>query len=201
MPDDDLYPLLEVAPGSFIYAVENALTATQCTDIINRFEANKAQHYAGRIGEGEIEADSIKRSTDLAIEGRADWQDVQVLLQASLDKAVRSLSALHPFFRNGGFHSEGINLQRTQQGEFYHWHVDYGWGQRQSQRALVALWYLNDVPGPGGCTEFEFQNISIQPVAGRLALFPPYWTHVHRNSILEQGTKYVATTWLSMDET
>ena len=52
------------------------------------------------------------------------------------------------------------HLQRTLHGEYYHWHVDAGPGEF-SQRQLVAIWYLNDVPGPGGETEFPLIDQSI----------------------------------------
>ena len=70
----------------------------------------------------------------------------------------------------------GYGLQRTDPGEYYHWHIDGG-SHDFSQRQLVAIWYLNDVPGPGGETEFSFQNVKINPEVGKLLLFPPFWTH------------------------
>lgn len=63
-------------------------------------------------------------------------------------------------------------------------------------RQLVAIWYLNDVPGPGGETEFPLQDVSIRPAQGKLILFPPFWTHVHRGVTLKTGVKYTATTWI-----
>jgi len=35
-----------------------------------------------------------------------------------------------------------------------------------------------------------------RPAQGKLILFPPFWTHVHRGVELEQGVKYIATTWI-----
>ena len=197
----ELYPLQEAAPGSFIYAIDQALEADFCQDVIQRFEAHPEQQYPGRIGEEADHHASIKKSTDLRVSSWDDWQDVHQVFALSLRRAVKSISAIHPFFRTQAFHDDGFNVQRTNVGEYYHWHVDYGWGEKLSQRTLVALWYLNDVPGPGGTTDFEFQNLSVQPIAGRLMLFPPYWTHVHRNARLEKGVKYIATTWVSMDAT
>jgi hypothetical protein len=52
------------------------------------------------------------------------------------------------------------------------------------------------VPGPGGETEFLFQNIKIKPEQGKLVLFPPFWTHEHRAVTLHKGVKYIATTWV-----
>jgi len=63
-------------------------------------------------------------------------------------------------------------------------------------RQLVAIWYLNDVAGPGGETEFPLQEILVKPAEGKLVLFPPFWTHVHRAVTLEDRVKYIATTWV-----
>jgi hypothetical protein len=64
------------------------------------------------------------------------------------------------------------NMQRTKPGEFYHRHVDGDPG-KFSQRQLVAIWYLNDVEGAGGETEFLFQEVKIKPEERKLILFPP----------------------------
>ncbi len=52
------------------------------------------------------------------------------------------------------------------------------------------------MPGPGGETEFLYQDLKIRPEQGKLLLFPPFWTHEHRGVILQQGVKYIATTWV-----
>ena len=191
----ELYPIQEVAPQSFIYVIDKAIAAEDCIEMVDKFEAQPEQHYAGLIGADQQLAEEVKKSTDLRISGREDWVQYDELLRRSMLKAIKSLSALHPFFSSNRFKDMGYNLQRTQKDEYYHWHLDTGAGQ-MSQRVLVAIWYLNDVPGPGGATEFYHQNLSIQPMAGRMVLFPPFWTHLHQNSVLEKGVKYIATTWL-----
>ena len=89
----------------------------------------------------------------------------------------------------------GYNIQRYQPGEYYHWHIDGGRHQF-ADRQLVALWYINDVEGPGGETEFRFQDVKVTPEEGKLVLFPPFWTHEHRAVTVEKRTKYIATTWV-----
>jgi Rps23 Pro-64 3,4-dihydroxylase Tpa1-like proline 4-hydroxylase len=192
---NDMYSIQEVAPNSFIYVVDDAISSEDCQALVTRFESCSDQHYAGRIGESRLLAEELKKSTDLHISGREDWADFDALFRDSMRMAIKSLSALHPFFSANRFKDLGYNLQRTREGEYYHWHLDAGPGEL-SQRVLVALWYLNDVSGPGGATEFFHQNLSIQPKAGRLVLFPPFWTHLHQNSRLENGVKYISTTWL-----
>jgi len=185
----------EVKPRSFIYEVAQALPADVCLEAIRRFEERTDQQYAGRIGQAGSEAQEVKRSTDLRISGREDWRDIDRTLSQQLVATFNEFAREFPFFAANPFKDIGYNLQRTQPGEYYHWHVDAGPGEF-SQRQLVAIWYLNDVSGPGGETEFPLQQVAIQPVQGKLVLFPPFWTHVHRGVRLEQGVKYIATTWI-----
>lgn len=185
----------EVKPLSFIYELPGALPRDVCREMIRRFEDNTAQHYPGRIGQTGIEAADIKKSTDLRISGRPDWKDLDDLLAQSLTRAFHGVRTGFPFFAANAFKDLGYNLQRTHPGEYYHWHVDGGPGEF-SQRQLVAIWYLNDVPGPGGETEFLHQQVKIKPEEGTLVLFPPFWTHAHRGVAPERDTKYIATTWV-----
>ncbi|MGB5835297.1 MAG: 2OG-Fe(II) oxygenase, partial [Thiohalocapsa sp.] len=97
--------------------------------------------------------------------------------------------------RTGRSKHHVYQVQRYLPGQFYHWHVDGG-SHELSQRQLVAIWYLNDVPGPGGETQFLYQNLCVRPERGKLVLFPPFWTHEHRAARLEAGVKYIATTWI-----
>ncbi len=185
----------EIRPGSFIYEYRQALDPLTCQEMIRRFEANPDQQVQGRIGQESNMEDSIKRSMDLRISGREDWKDIDETLKHSLMQGLSAVAGLHPFFGVNRFHDIGYNLQKTGIGDFYHWHVDGGPGQF-AKRQLVAIWYLNNCPGPGGETEFYFQNVSVRPEEGTLVLFPPFWTHLHRGRTLESGIKYIATTWV-----
>lgn len=185
----------EVKENSFIYLKENALPRDICKEMIRRFEDDKQAQYRGRIGQDFKEDHNIKMSTDLTISAHEHWQDISQELFRSLGLSLKEFSAAFPFFK-GRFKDVGYNMQRTDEGEYYNWHIDGG-SHDFADRQLVALWYLNDVEGPGGATEFMYQNTSIQPKEGSLVLFPPFWTHEHRNSQLQKGVKYVATTWIS----
>ncbi len=185
----------ELAPHSFIYEIPDALPRDVCREMIRRFEANTDQQTAGRIGNAASEAAEVKKTTDIYISGRDDWQDIDKHLRQSLATALREVAKEFPFFAVNRFKDIGYNLQRYQPGEYYHWHVDSGPGEFMT-RQLVALWYLNDVPGPGGETEFALQNIKVTPQEGKLVLFPPFWTHIHRAVEMKSGVKYIATTWV-----
>jgi len=186
--------LNEVRPLSFIYEFAQALPADVCREMIRRFEASGSQQQPGRIGTQMAEEAAIKKTTDIFISGREDWTDIDQQLRASLAAGLREVARLYPFFAVNRFKDLGYNLQRYRMGEYYHWHVDSGPGPFMA-RQLVAIWYLNAVES-GGETEFAMQDVKIAPAEGKLVLFPPFWTHIHRAAPVERGVKYIATTWL-----
>jgi hypothetical protein len=188
------YVIKELKENSFIFEISGALTADLCDMIIDRFNASESMQYQGRVGQMADEAPSIKQSTDIAASAHPEWRDVDTILHRSLGLALSQLREIYPFFR-GPFKDIGYNIQRTEPGQYYHWHIDGG-SHDFADRQLVAVWYLNDVPGPGGETEFLFQKLKVTPKKGNMILFPPFWTHEHRGVTLQQGVKYIATTWL-----
>lgn len=189
-----LKTIKEIKANTFIFEQKNALPAALCDDMIERFEANPEDHYQGRIGQTANQDSSIKKTTDLVVSGKDHWKDVDNNLFRSLGIAIKEFRETYPYFK-GPFKDMGYGIQRYHPGEYYHWHIDGG-SHEFSQRQLVALWYLNDVPGPGGETEFKFQDIKVTPEKGKLVLFPPFWTHEHRAATVNEGVKYIATTWV-----
>jgi len=184
----------EVNNTSFIFTKDNALPGDLCIEMIKRFEDNEDDQYEGRVGQMANKNQSIKKSTDLVVSNKQHWEDVDKALFHSLGMAIREFRETYPYFK-GPFKDSGYAIQRTNPGEHYHWHIDGG-SHDFMNRQLVAVWYLNDVAGPGGETEFLFQDIRITPERGKLLLFPPFWTHEHRGVTLEKGVKYIATTWV-----
>jgi len=189
-----LASIREVAAGTFIFERALALPPAFCDEVIARFEAHPEQQYEGRIGQIQAKDRSIKQTTDLVVSNKPDWKDADEMFFRSLAAALREFRETFPYFK-GPFKDMGYQIQRYLPGEFYHWHIDGG-SHEFSQRQLVALWYLNDVAGPGGETQFLYQGVSVRPEQGKLVLFPPFWTHEHRAAKLEAGVKYIATTWV-----
>ncbi len=189
-----LCSIRQVRTDTFIFEKPHALSAEICQLAIERFEQYRDEQYEGRIGQGAGKDRSIKKTTDLVVSGKPHWKDIDRALFRSIGQAILEFRETYPYFK-GPFKDMGYGIQRYNAAEHYHWHIDGG-SHDFSQRQLVALWYLNDVPGPGGETEFLFQNIKIRPEQGKLVLFPPFWTHEHRAVTLQKGVKYIATTWV-----
>ena len=189
-----LQTIVEVKPNTFIFEKKNSIPPEACEEIIRRFEMRTDEQYAGRVGQIVESNQGIKKTTDLVVSGKEHWKDVDKGLFYSLGVALQEFRETFPYFK-GPFKDMGYNIQRYNEGEYYHWHIDGG-SHDFSQRQLVALWYLNDVPAPGGETEFLYQGVKIRPEQGKLVLFPPFWTHEHRAVTVDKGVKYIATTWI-----
>jgi hypothetical protein len=78
-------------------------------------------------------------------------------------------------------------------GEAFQAHFDSV--REHCNRYLVFLWYLNDVAA-GGETRFIDLDHQVAPAAGRLLVFPPYWTYVHAGLPPVSGPKYILSTYL-----
>ena len=189
--------LIESKPGTFIFEFNNSLSDKDCEDIIKRFEQSKDQHYQGRVGQKFEQNTEIKKSTDMVVSGKEDWKDIDDLLFTSLAKALSGIKKQYDFF-NGPFKDIGYAVQKTMSGEYYHWHIDSG-SHQFSDRQLVAIWYLNNVEGPGGETEFLNQEVKIKPEVGRLLMFPPTWQYYHAGLKPVSGKKYLLSSYCHYD--
>ena len=78
-------------------------------------------------------------------------------------------------------------------GGFHAWHYENG-SMISASRMFVIQLYLND-GFEGGETEFLYQNLREEAVAGDVIIFPAGYTHVHRGNPPIGGTKYTATSW------
>ncbi|MGD2117760.1 MAG: 2OG-Fe(II) oxygenase [Chromatiales bacterium] len=189
-----LRTISEVKPNSFIFERPGALAADFCDEVVRRFEASPHYQREGVIGQLGSQDSSIKRTMDLVVSDKDDWQDIDEIFFRTTAAAMNEFCKSFPYFSKG-FKDMGYQVQRYEAGDYYHWHIDGG-SHQFAARQLVLLWYLNDVPGPGGETEFLYQDISVRPEKGKLVMFPPFWTHEHRAARVQQGRKYIATTWV-----
>lgn len=91
-----------------------------------------------------------------------------------------------------GFSSiEHVSIQKYDQGAYYHEHVD---SSASHPRILSAVLYLNTVPS-GGETRFTYFDHAVQPVAGRLLIFPSNFIYRHEALPPKKGIKIAAAYW------
>lgn len=82
-------------------------------------------------------------------------------------------------------------------GEF-DWHID-ATTVDSCKRILVMFFYLNDVE-IGGETAFDLghQQVGVEPKAGSVVCFPPFWTHPHKGCIPKSSDKYVISSYVQI---
>ena len=85
-----------------------------------------------------------------------------------------------------------IQKIKKNEGHSYAWHEDTG---NAEERFLTAMFYLNDIE-QGGETEFYHQELKIKPKEGKLVIFPPHFTHLHRGHIPLSDDKYIINFFL-----
>ena len=71
-------------------------------------------------------------------------------------------------------------------------HVDVT-DYNSSLRAVAFLFYLNDNDGN---TLFPLHNLNIQPVSGRVIVFPPTWEYPHQGLAPKSNPKYIMSTYV-----
>lgn len=184
----------------FIYVDNNALTTEICSTLIEMFEKDSQHHLNGVTGGGYNP--SIKKTRDFSIHASysKDWEKFDTILKNSLTSSLKVYikdlyNKFHIHMFKDKYSDVGYMIQKYLQNDgFYSWHHDNIINNKNCQRVLTFIWYLNDVD-EGGETFFLFGKI--KPKAGKLLIFPATWTYFHKGNVPISNDKYIITGWLS----
>ena len=184
LKDEKTYP--------FMWEVESHLEDDFCDVIIDTFERDETKE-PGVIGSGEVNT-NIKNSIDTLIDGE-HWAGIEEQLHEQLSEIINETGYL------AGMQTAhtGYNVQKTPaDAEIgYDWHVDTQYTHapdgRLHERVLTFIWYLNDDFEAG---ETEFNDCIVEPKKGKLLLFAPSTTMIHRGIPPKGKDKYICTGWL-----
>jgi len=101
------------------------------------------------------------------------------------------------YYDDAEFVTEHVKIQKTIPGEGYHvWHIEHAADFECQKRVLVYSVYLNTVK-EGGETEFLYQSQRVNPVKGRIVIWPAGFPYVHRGNPPLTEEKYIITSWIS----
>ena len=114
-------------------------------------------------------------------------------VRAALDRYNAEVELPTPLPNSGLLAPLILKRYRASAAEKFQVHFDAI--DRVSNRYLVFLWYLNDVPR-GGETSFPGLDLQVAPRQGRLLVFPPSWMYQHEGRAPLSGDKYIASTYL-----
>lgn len=187
--------------NKFIWEKKNALSSEFCKNTIYKFERDLRKARGVTLG-GPM--DDVKVSDDIPISHMNGWLKEDHEFYNNLGKYIpeyKQYCEENLYARwNYDLNDSGYQIQRTIGGKgFYDWHHDYCYDEH-GNRKITFIWYLNDVPEPGGYTEF-IDGSRVQPEEGKLIFFPATWDFVHRGVMPKEGVvKYICTGWLHSQE-
>lgn len=99
---------------------------------------------------------------------------------------------LRKIYGSTRMHIDGINEVYSADINFIH---DNKFGDYKMIRNATIIIALND-DYEGGLYNFPYYNVSLRLKKGSVLIFPPFWTHAHEATELENNTiKYTITTW------
>lgn len=182
---------------NFVTYYDNAIPVDFCQEIIDRFEKH-VEHQEDTILENH------RSFKEINITKHEEWKDVQDKLldymQFNLGKYMRHFD-IDPKAWPEQIGYEMIRMKRylPNNRDEFQYHVDVQ-DYATARRFLVFFFYLNTVE-EGGETAFQHNRASpiltkVQPVAGRILIFPPLWTHPHVALKPISGPKYIIGSYL-----
>lgn len=176
-----------------LYVRAGFLTAAECDGLCRQIDSS---NFPSTLYEKEkYEGVRTSYSCDL---------DPYDPLVAEVDGRISTLLGID---RSWG---EPLQGQRYEAGQQFKEHADFFyvdqpyWAEYEphgGQRTWTAMIYLN-APRKGGATAFNFLDLAISPMQGRMVVWnnmaldgsPNPWT-LHEGQAVEEGTKYIVTKW------
>ncbi len=194
----------------YVQIFDNALTDTECNEIIKLFENSNNHHKNGQVA-GEIDGNSekllrAKYTRELYISQLKNYPIMEQLdsklynnLKEYLNKYVAHVEKeVGHMSKFGEISDTGYQLQKYKKKKGYYVnHVDCHICKENNiikERVLTYIWYLNDIE-VGGETNLV-GRAKIKPKTGRFLLFPANWDYPHAGLVPISHDKYIITGWI-----
>lgn len=176
----------------FIEEFPNAVAPETCAKIIDCFERDPERRPSAVIAGSHIQAHENRSGTQLALTRKnPEWEGlfmaVVPALRATMEKYIAKHKGLSELVECEGLDCTLPMIERVDPGQGFTWHYDNT--ATGLNRVVAGLLYLKTIKD-GGETEF-WGGHKVRPEAGKIALFPPYWTHLHRGVTPAREPKYV----------
>ncbi len=186
-------------PPSFIQVYPDVVSKDVCAEIIRRFEADPRV----RASWGSDFDQPRNRSGSMLEIGRLpEWRDLTEIVMVAMEEPIHHYADVFMAFKNVLMTDKCYLslplMERIDPSQGFDWHFD-GNTPGIERRVLANILYLADV-ADGGETQFAYQRAVIAPKAGSMAVFPPFWTHLHRGASPESTIKYNITNFVNLDK-
>ena len=187
---------MEYYHDQFIGVYKNVMPEGFCKSLIDYFNQNLKEvvnrsDYQKDINEAVVDKTLFLETSNEILQSFNEifWEKVYPLYSSKY--YTGSYLGYHTF-------SQNHKIQKTSFTEgFHHFHCEHGSIEPEELKRILAYsLYLNDIE-EGGETEFLFQKKRIPPKENTLAIFPAFFTHLHRGNPPLSNEKYILTGWIS----
>jgi len=171
-----------------------------CDEIISYYEKHKDKQEQGVTGTGTINLDTKNRK-DISISPKElDLKGNEILNEyfKVLFQFYKDYNKQWPFLASivSNLEIGRFNIGKYIPGEHFKKIHTERTGLSSLHRLLAFMTYLNDVDD-GGSTYFSHYDLDIKPQKGLTIIWPAEWTHAHKGNIINKGSKYILTGWLT----
>ena len=177
------------------------IETTICDQIIAYYDKNKEKQIQGATGRGNICLENKDRR-DISIAPK----DLNLKGNEIFNKYFENLFEFYkdynkqwPFLASiiSNLEIGKFNIGKYIKGQhFQKIHTERA-NLNTLHRLLAFMTYLNDVED-GGSTYFTHYDLDIKPKKGLTIIWPAEWTHAHKGNIINIGSKYIITGWLTL---
>ena len=177
---------------SYIRVYDNVIETSLCKELIEHFENNPKQQ------ENVVVEDQMSFK-QITLQHHDNWKKYCDKLQKVFFSYIETYSkdcdllSYKVFPEKFAFEMFRMKRYLPNNKDMFDYHVDVG-DYQSARRFLVFFVYLSD--NEHGHTYFPNYRMSVQPVTGKLLMFPPLWTHVHTGIKPIKEPKYIIGSYL-----
>lgn len=190
-----------------IQVADGLLDESVCKMFIERMKDHWHHSFQGETFGGVDPKTKLTEDLHYSRERDLNWTEKDSWLEEQVCSALTSAIAIYKQnYRHldvwTDIRDSGFQVQRyLHKFGYYRPHVDsfpmpYS---AISERVLAAVIYLNDVEY-GGQTNFPLHEVSVQPKAGRICLFPATFTHPHESCVPITGDKWIISSFITNEQ-
>ena len=187
--------------SSGIAYADNVFSEEFCSNLIDFCKSNPLESSSGRTMSGVMP--HVKVSCDWRLD--QDYGDANPLRDEFDFRLRNELLRMVRVYQHSFYHLQfpphsddfvvgdtSFQIQQYKKNTgFYQQHID-GAPWIAGSRVLGGLLYLNTV-SQGGGTQFPLQDLTIDAVAGRVALFSSHWLHPHSGLMPLSSDKWIVS--------
>ena len=175
---------------NYVQYYDNVLTKKLCEELIDKFE-NSSSEY-------ETHSNNTMSFTQINLNQNKTWhqyiQPLATIFSSCIAQYKDEFNIVDGMFPSKyGFEEFRLKRYLPNDIDEFRNHVDVN-NYANARRFLVFFLYLDD--NEKGHTTFSQSNISVQPKAGRMLMFPPMWTHLHAGTKPVDKPKYIIGSYL-----